>query len=162
MLDDPKRNLGGEGLQKDKHLPQSPFTCQFFWITTFCFGVPIVNFYILVILTLPRYWSEKLALRALGMQLQMAVMGKFYENCPHWNAAMKVFYNIYDKTKNYNYTFKPVAILLLFFWHRCLTLKGSSCQIRLDQPESGIIGLVLLLPEPKSELYKFGNYSWFC
>jgi hypothetical protein len=27
----------------DKHQPLSPFTCQFFKITTFCFGVYVVN-----------------------------------------------------------------------------------------------------------------------
>ncbi len=31
------------GHQSDKHLPQSLFANQFFWMTTFCFGVSIVN-----------------------------------------------------------------------------------------------------------------------
>ncbi len=31
----PNKNLGGKGPQTDKHLPQSPFTCVFFYIATF-------------------------------------------------------------------------------------------------------------------------------
>ncbi len=33
----------GEGPQTDKHLPQNPFTGEFFYMTTFGFGVNIVN-----------------------------------------------------------------------------------------------------------------------
>jgi hypothetical protein len=32
----------GRGPQTDKYLPQSPFTCQFFQMTTFCFGIYMV------------------------------------------------------------------------------------------------------------------------
>jgi hypothetical protein len=38
----PNKNLGGEGPQTDKYLPQSPFTCQFCKITTF--GIAFYQF----------------------------------------------------------------------------------------------------------------------
>jgi hypothetical protein len=39
------------GPQTDRHLPQSPFTCQFCQITTFCLGFYTVNVKIIILRT---------------------------------------------------------------------------------------------------------------